>query len=400
MSFPLVALGDVANFVRGVTYKPTDLVENFSDGSVVCMRTANVQNDLDESDLLSIPRSFVKNDEKILREGDLLVSTANSWNLVGKCCWVPELKYESAIGGFIAALRSNAKIDPRYLYRWFTTPETQANARNCGRQTTNISNMDLGRCLKLKIPLPSLPEQRRIATILDKADALRAQRRAAIAKLDELLQSVFIEMFGDPVMNPKGWVIGSLSAYGSFKNGLNFGKDESGVNIRYVGVGDFKSKAALKDFGKLAFVELNRLPAEDYFLHDGDLLFVRSNGNRELVGRCMAVYPGMEKVTYSGFCIRYRIADVSLRSTYVAHLFRSVPFRRLIFQGGQGANIQNINQQILSDLPIPIPDVGLQRQFATIVEKIEAQKHTMQRAAEMSNTFFASLQQHAFSGKL
>ncbi|EJO27513.1 restriction endonuclease subunit S, partial [Achromobacter marplatensis] len=121
---------------------------------------------------------------------------------------------------------------------------------------------------------------------------------------------------------------------------------------------------------------------------------------RELVGRCMAVYPEMEKVTYSGFCIRYRIADASLQATYVAHLFRSVAFRRVIFQGGQGANIQNINQQTLSKLPIPIPDEGLQSQFADIVEKIEAQKQIMRRAAEKSDAFFASLQQLAFSGKL
>lgn len=253
---------------------------------------------------------------------------------------------------------------------------------------------------KIKIPLPPVNEQLRIAAILDKADALRAHRSAAIAKLDELLQSVFIEMFGDPVRNPKGWAIGSLSAHGSYKNGLNFGKGESGETVRFVGVGDFQARAALDDFGSLGFIELNDLPAEDFFLHDGDLLFVRSNGNRELVGRCMAVYPGVEKVTYSGFCIRYRIADVSLQSTYVAHLFRSVPFRRLIFQGGQGANIQNINQQILSDLPIPIPDEGLQNQFAAIVEKIEAQKLSMQRAAEKSDALFASLQQLAFSGKL
>nr|WP_314359209.1 restriction endonuclease subunit S [uncultured Achromobacter sp.] len=293
-----------------------------------------------------------------------------------------------------------ATLDDRYVYQYLRTPSVRAEGMrrmtgSAGQKRVPKSFLDA-----LLIPLPSLEEQRRIAAILDKADALRAQRRVAIAKLDELLQSVFIEMFGDPVMNPKGWSISSLSAHGSFKNGLNFGKGESGVTARYVGVGDFKSKAVLEDLGSLAFIELNELPAEDHFLHDGDLLFVRSNGNRELVGRCMAVYPGMEKVTYSGFCIRYRIVDSSLQATYVAHLFRSTAFRRVIVQGGQGANIQNINQQILSGLPIPIPDEKLQSQFATIVEKIEAQKHTMQRAAEKSDAFFASLQQRAFSGTL
>ena len=156
MSISSVALGDVAEFIRGVTYKPADLVENFSDGSVVCMRTANVQKELDQSDLLSIPRELAKNEKKILREGDLLVSTANSWNLVGKCCWVPSLDYVATAGGFIAALRGDQeKVDLRYLYRWFSSSNTQANARNCGRQTTNISNMDISRCLALEIPLPA-----------------------------------------------------------------------------------------------------------------------------------------------------------------------------------------------------------------------------------------------------
>lgn len=206
MSFPSVALGEIAEFIRGVTYKPTDLMDNFSEGSIVCMRTANVQKLLDETNLLSIPRGLVRNEVKILREGDLLVSTANSWNLVGKCCWVPSLNYLATPGGFIAALRGDkSKVDLRYLYHWFNSPDTQVDARNCGRQTTNISNMDIGRCLALLVPLPPLPEQRRIAAILDKADALRAKRREAISRLDQLLQSVFLEMFGDPVTNPKGW---------------------------------------------------------------------------------------------------------------------------------------------------------------------------------------------------
>ena len=114
----------------------------------------------------------------------------------------------------------------------------------------------------------------------------------------------------------------------------------------------------------------------------------------------MAVYPGAEKVTYSGFCIRYRIADASLQATYVAHLFRSAAFRRIIFQGGQGANIQNINQQILSGLPIPIPAEGLQSQFALIVEKIEALKSRYQQSLADLENLYGALSQQAFKGEL
>lgn len=247
---------------------------------------------------------------------------------------------------------------------------------------------------------PDFVEQIRIAHLLGKVEGLIAQRKQHLQQLEDLLKSVFLTMFGDPVRNEKRWKIGSLGSYGSFKNGLNFGKGESGVTVRYLGVGDFKAKSSLGDFDSLGFIELNELPAADYFLHDGDLLFVRSNGNRELVGRCMAVYPGTERATYSGFCIRYRITDVSLLAIYVVHLFRSEAFRRVLSQGGKGANIQNINQQALSGLAIPIPDENLQNQFAAIVEKVEALKSRYQQCLADLEALYGALSQQGFKGEL
>ncbi|UXZ44377.1 restriction endonuclease subunit S [Pseudomonas soli] len=254
--------------------------------------------------------------------------------------------------------------------------------------------------LNLKIPFPVLDDQIRIAYLLSKVEEQVAQRKQHLQQLDDLLKSVFLEIFGDPVRNERGWGVESLLKYGSFKNGLNFGKGEIGTTVRYLGVGDFKSKTTLDDFDSLAFVELNQLPAADYFLQDGDLLFVRSNGKRELVGRCMAVYPGAEKVTYSGFCIRYRINDPALQATYISHLFRSAAFRRVLFQGGQGANIQNINQQILSNLPIPVPAEEVQNQFAVIVERIEGLRFCYQQSLTDLEALYGVLSQRAFKGEL
>lgn len=254
--------------------------------------------------------------------------------------------------------------------------------------------------LNLEIPFPPLNDQIRIAYLLGKVEGLIAQRKQHLQRLDDLIKSVFLGMFGDPVRNEKGWDTVSLSSYGSFKNGLNFGKGESGISVRYLGVGDFKTKARLDDIEDLSFIELNELPSEEYFLKEDDLLFVRSNGNRELVGRCMAVYPTGEKVTYSGFIIRYRIGNPDLKSTYLVHLFRSVAFRRILFQGGQGANIQNINQQILSGLPVPLPPEKLQNHFATIVEKVEALKSRYQQSLNDLESLYGALSQQAFKGEL
>ena len=328
---------------------------------------------------------------KEAKSGDILISVRAPVGAVNIC------NQRSIIGRGLAAIRTSSQLDGKFLYYWLKANEQQIDALGTGSTFKAITQDTLK---KIEVPVPPLDDQIRISHLLGKVEGLIAQRKQHLQQLDDLLKSVFLEMFGDPVRNDKGWSIDSLSTYGSFKNGLNFGKGESGARVRYLGVGDFKSRAALEDFDNLAFIELNELPAEDYFLHDGDLLFVRSNGNRELVGRCMAVYPGAEKVTYSGFCIRYRIADASLQATYVAHLFRSAAFRRIIFQGGQGANIQNINQQILSGLPIPIPAEGLQSQFALIVEKIEALKSRYQQSLADLENLYGALSQQAFKGEL
>ena len=214
-------LGDVAAFIRGITFKPDDIVSAGSKDSVVCMRTKNVQAILDEVDILTIPESFVRRKEQFLKTGDLLMSTANSWNLVGKVCWVPELKYPATAGGFISILRAQKnKVDPRYLYYWTNSTETQAKLRNCGRQTTNISNLDFRRAEALEIPLPpSLTEQKRLAAILDQADAIRRKRQQALRLTDDFLRSVFLDFFGDPVTNPKGWPKISLGDLLKVKSG-------------------------------------------------------------------------------------------------------------------------------------------------------------------------------------
>ena len=150
---------------------------------------------------------------------------------------------------------------------------------------------------------------------------------------------MFLELFGDPVINPMGWSICSLVDHGKFKNGLNFKKGESGLKVKYLGVGDFKSHSKIDDIDSLSFIDLNNTPSKDYFLKDEDIVFVRSNGNGKLVGRCVVMYPKDVKVAYSGFCIRYRVEDACMNVTYLTHLFREKSFRKLLLQSGQGANI-------------------------------------------------------------
>ncbi len=195
MSATSQRLGDVATFVRGITFKPTDVLDEVTSNSVGCMRTKNVQAQLDESDVWFLPENFVANKNQILQEGDLLVSTANSWNLVGKACWVPKLNYVCTFGGFISALRATESVvDRRYLYYWFTSKKIQTKLRSFGNKTTNISNLSIKRANDLVIPLPPLAEQKSIALVLDKATEIKAKSEQAIAKLDVLASAMFEEV--------------------------------------------------------------------------------------------------------------------------------------------------------------------------------------------------------------
>ena len=232
-----VRLGDHAKLIRGITFRPVDKCDPRDEGTVVCMRTKNVQATLDASDLIAVPSSLVMNPEKMLSIGDILVSSANSWNLVGKCCQVPHLQYPSAAGGFISILRPKTeKLESSYLYRWFSSDKIQRKLRSFANQTTNISNLDHKRTLELQIPLPPFAEQKRLAGILDAADAVRAKRREALAQLDTLIQSTFLDMFGDPVTNPKGWDVVAFESIGNSRLGkmLDKGKEVGNCQFPYL----------------------------------------------------------------------------------------------------------------------------------------------------------------------
>ena len=179
-------------------------------------------------------------------------------------------------------------------------------------------------------------------------------------------------MFGDPVINPKKWKVKPLVEMGKCKNGMNFHYDDTGVEINCLGVGDFKDLSIINETKCLPKVTLNEMPSEEYLLKDDDIVFVRSNGNKSLVGRSVAVYPHEVPTTFSGFCIRFRNEDNGIIVPYLLRVLKAESMR--VKMAGRGANIQNLNQQILSTLLIPIPPIELQNEFAQFVQQVDKLK--------------------------
>ena len=231
----------------------------------------------------------------------------------------------------------------------------------------------------------------RVGIVRQKSDDIPQEY---ISALDNLIKARFVEMFGDPVANEKGWTTKPLLDMGKCKNGMNFHYDDKGIEINCLGVGDFKNLSIIDNTEELPTILLNEMPSEEYLLKDDDIVFVRSNGNKALVGRSLAVYPGDVPTTFSGFCIRYRKHDNEITVPYLLRVLKTDSMRMKM--AGRGANIQNLNQQILGTLVIPVPPVELQNQFAAFVTEVNKSKVKVQKALDETQKLFDSLMQQYF----
>ncbi len=257
-----------------------------------------------------------------------------------------------------------------------------------------IKYIKLGNLTEADIPVPSIAGQKKIVENLSKLNELIALRKKQLVKLDRLVKSRFIELFGDPVTNPKGWTTKPLLDMGYCKNGMNFHTGDSGIEMHCLGVGDFKDLSVIDGTEQLPVVSLNEAPPEENMLRDGDIVFVRSNGNKALVGRCLVVYPRKTPTTYSGFCIRYRLTSNEVDTAYLLRVLKTDSMRKKM--AGRGANIQNLNQQILASLDISIPPMEMQKQFATFVDLTDKSKLAIQQSLDKLELLKKSLMQEYF----
>lgn len=248
---------------------------------------------------------------------------------------------------------------------------------------------------KLLVTVPSIELQKQIVQKFDAIEVAIVHCDEEISHFDTLVKSRFVEMFGDPIENPFDWEVKPLGELGDLKNGVNFKSADSGMVIRCLGVSDFKDRYQISDMGLISSVSLNGKPNESQILRDGDIVFVRSNGNKELVGRCLAIFPGEEEVTFSGFCIRFRNASDKLLLDYMLGCLKSDSMRNAMT--GRGANIQNLSQKVLSRVILPIPPLALQQEFAAFVQRVDKLRVAAEEQKKKLQMLYDSLAQEYFA---
>lgn len=290
-----------------------------------------------------------------------------------------------------------------FLSRYISSPVCQAYIRRIQaggtRQALNFSQI-----ANFSIPLPPLEDQRRIASILDRADALRTARRLSLTKLNTLNRSAFIEMFGDPIGNDRKWrrvnVSDFVSGFESGKNVLPATDDCVGVKNRVLKVSAVTYLRFRPEEAKP--VPNNYVPPQKHFVKTGDLLFSRAN-TAELVGATAYVFNAPTNLLLPDKIWRFAWRDrLSVDPMFVWYLFQHPSFRREIGKRATGTSgsMKNISQEKTLSISTAFPPVDKQRsfgKFARSVHRIVEQ----QRASEASlNALFLSIEQRVLRGDL
>ena len=246
---------------------------------------------------------------------------------------------------------------------------------------------------QLAIPLPPLLEQRRIAAILARADAIRAMRREALAQLDSLTQSIFIEMFGDPVVNPKDWELMSFGSVGKLDRGVSKARPRNtpellGGPYPLIQTGDVANCDGYVRTHTATYSEAGLRQSK---LWPAGTLCITIAANIAKTGVLMfdACFPDS--------VVGFRAAQVA--TVEYARVWLSFLQKALEDAAPESAQ-KNINLAILRDLKMPVPPLALQQTFATRIQSIESLKATHRAALAESDALFASLQHRAFAGQL
>ena len=298
----------------------------------------------------------------------------------------------------------SAIAESRYLHHYLRLEEVRAKGQRRMTGSGGQRRVPASFLADLTVPLPPLKEQHRIAAILDQAETLRTQRRTALALLDSLTQSLFLDMFGDPVANDRGWpkvtVNDFVAGFESGKSLVADDEEDSASKYRVLKVSAVTSLEYKPEQSKA--VPTDYAPPQSHIVRAGDLLFSRANTS-ELIGATAYVEETPDNLLLPDKLWRFVWhAPSKAAPLYVMHLFRQPKFRQEIGQraSGTSGSMKNISQEKVLSIQVGNPPLPLQQTFATRIASIEALKATHRRALAALDALFASLQQRAFAGDL
>ncbi|MBI4931833.1 MAG: restriction endonuclease subunit S [Bacteroidetes bacterium] len=357
--------------------------------------------DIDEYgkvDYATVPGVLINEKEVpryLLQDGDCIIARSGS---VGKAHIYFGKNSKEVFASYLIRLRFDTKkIYPKYFGAFthsnFYWKQILSNKKGGVQQNINTDGLS-----RIEIPVPDLKTQQKIASILEQADAARQKRKQANQLTEQFLQSAFLEMFGDPVRNEKEW---DIKTFGELVEGLKYGtslqcstKFQKGF-LPVLRIPNIIGGSINEDDLKYCKPEPNEI--EKLKLKNGDILFVRSNGNPEYIGRC-AIFSKEEEFIYASYLIRARLQSLSIvLPVFLQFHFSYASYRgEMLRRAKTTAGNFNINTESLRSLKIILPPLSLQQKFASLVERVEKLREKQRESERELENLFQSLMQRYF----
>ncbi|MFM0481046.1 restriction endonuclease subunit S [Paraburkholderia strydomiana] len=409
-------LGQLATVVRGITFPATAKEAIPALDNVCCLRTSNIQKEVEWGGAYYVPTSYVKRNDQFVRPGDVLMSMANSYELVGKIAIVSEVVHPSAFGAFLAAIRPNSGVHGRYLYHLLRTSRVQSELREGSTQTTNIANISVSRLSEIDAPLPPLAEQKRIAdkldTVLARVDAVNDHLARVAVLLKSFRRSVLAAAISGKVTeewrassdSAKKWVpctIGDLLLEKP-RNGYSPKSVDYPTAVRSLTLTATTTGRFCKE--RFKYLDISIEPSSHLWLQAGDVLIQRAN-TLEYVGVSAIVTGNVTGFIYPDLMMKCR-PNGRTTAKFLHLLLSSEPVRTYFRENATGTagNMPKINQKTVMSarcsLPTPEEQAEIVRRvelLQTYADRLEARLLAAQTAAERLTP---ALLAKAFRGEL
>jgi len=368
------------------------------------LRTTNFTNEghINYSKVVTrkINSSKIKN--KLLRTSDIIIEKSGGGpdQPVGRVVYFEGEPNKYLSNNFTSILRitDKATCNAKYLFYQLWWYHKTGKTNSYQNKTTGISNLKLDKYVReLDIRLPSILSQNMIVKTLDSVIELLALRKQQLAELDNLTKSIFYDMFGDPVINEKGWETGKIKdlalkiQYGTSAKASSERLSRFSVPILRMNNITYQGSIDLTD---LKYVDLDEKQKEKYLVYKGDMLFNRTN-SKELVGKT-AVFREEKPMAYAGYLVRL-VPNEKANSEFISAYLNSIYGKKLLMKMAKNiVGMANINAQEMSNIDIYIPPIELQNKFADTVMQIEKHKTLINKAITETQYLFDSLMSEYF----
>jgi type I restriction enzyme, S subunit len=395
-NWPQVALSDIFDIARGGSPRPIqDYVTEQPDGiNWITIADASEGSKYITATKRRIRKEGAKN-SRMVHPGDFLLTNSMSFGR-------PYIMRTSGCihDGWLVFSKKEPNVDQDFFFHLLESNAIYSQFERLAAGAT-VKNLNIELVKGVKVPLPPLPEQRRIAEVLDRAEALRAKRRAALAQLDTLTQSIFLDLFGDPKSNSKQWPQQTMASL--FAASPIFGtmippvSERCGwLSLRVGNIQDWKL-----DLSDQKYVDLPPESVERHSVIDGDLLLARAIASQDHLGKCVIAHPQGEQWAFDSHLMRLRFDLKQTEPEYIRHLFMTPGGRSMFLRASRKSTVQfNINTKEMSALQIPVPPISLQREFTHRIAAVDKLKSAHRASLAKLDALFASLQHRAFRGEL